>query len=105
MPASDRSTNASSLILRTRPTSLAAADRKATGGPLSTRISIVAPVSTRAGTDRQRYSAHAPSSNATNVLGCGRPLAIKQLGSTADEPSVHHNISGSYSEEKRADNT
>ena len=68
-------------------------------------ISRVAPVSTRAETGRQRYCAQVPSSNATNVSGCGRPFAIRQLGSTADDPSVHHNTSGSYIDDKRCDNS
>ena len=69
---------------------------------LSTRISSVAPVSTRAGTERQRYSAHAPSSSATNVLGCGRPFDDQAAGLDHRRPSVHHSTSGSYSDEGAA---
>ncbi len=45
-------------------------------------ISIVAPVSIRAETGRQRYRAHEPSRSAAKPSGCGKPLAIRQLGST-----------------------
>ena len=60
-------------------------------------------MSTRAGTGRQRYCAHEPSSSAPKVLGCGKPFAIRQLGSTTDDPSVHHNTRGSYIDDNRCD--
>ena len=89
-PISGRSTNASSLILRDSPTSLAAADRKPTGVASSvsssTRISRVALVSTRADTGRQRYCAQVPSSSATNV----RRIAAgpSRSGSSARPPTT-----------------
>src|SRR5262245_11203791 len=59
----------------------------------------------RAVTERQPHCDHCPSSSATNVLGLGSPFDTRQLGSTGDEPSVHHNISGSYTVDSRWDSS
>ena len=73
-----------------------AAERKRHGTGASTSVSSGGPRACRPGTESTATGAGPtirPAGPRT-ALGGGRPFVIRQLGSTSEEPSVHHNPSG-----------
>ena len=91
-PTSGRSRNESWLICRTlarrrsrRPTGTAAASDRRSAPPAPRRPGrrAPAPIASDARSTRRRAARR-------SVSGCGSPLAIRQLGSTIADPSVHH---------------
>ena len=60
-------------------------DRQDAAATVEPRRRAPAPAATRAAATSRRASA-------PNMSGAGSPLTIRQLGSTIDDPSVHHNI-------------
>src|SRR5262249_57964446 len=104
-PTSDRSTKASWLMLRTLPTLVAATERNCGARTGLTSVSENVSLAARAGMDRHCRSAHEPSSSAAKESGRGSPFAIRQLGSTIEDPAVHHRTSGSDTAERRCDSS